>query len=132
MDLSLKMKTFLAYWCLGSYPRKNYMVDPNNLISVANTKINQKQKMLGLIITTSNESKFYFAEAYIGNSITSSSSETTEHSRKYLLNFYENTINLKDILDKAGAKLIKDKTKADIDLSPEGLEKDSILNLLKK
>ena len=39
-------------------------------------------------------------------------------------------IELKDILEKAGAKFVKDKEKCDIDLSPETLEKDTILNLL--
>ena len=108
----------------------NYMVDPNNLVSVVESKITQKQKILGLLVTTLNGSRFYFAETYIGKSITSSNSDFVEHSRKYLFNFYENTINLKDILDKAGAKIIEDKDKADIDLSPEELEKDSILKLL--
>lgn len=108
----------------------NYMVDPNNLVSIAESKIDQKQKILGLIVTTLNGSRFYFVETYVGKSITSSNSDFVEHSRKYLFDFYENTINLKDILDKAGAKIVKDKTKADIDLSPEELEKDSILNLL--
>ena len=56
---------------------------------------------------------------------------------EYLLDFYENTISLKDILEKSGAKIVNDKENIDdednidIDLSPEVLEKDSILNLLK-
>jgi len=112
--------------------RKNYMVDPNNLISVANSKINQKEKILGLLVTTFNECRFYFTETYIGNSITASNSEVAEHSRKYLFGFYENTISLKDVLTNAGAKIVSEKDASDIDLSPEGLEKDSILNLLKK
>jgi len=110
---------------------QNYMVNPNHLISVATSSINQKEKVLGLLITTSNECRFYFAETYLGRSITSSESEFVEHSRQYLLDFYENTISLNDILLKAGAKIVDNKEKADIDLSPEALEKDSILNLLK-
>lgn len=111
--------------------RKNYMVNPNNVISVAKSKINQKQKILGLLITTSNECKFYFTETYIGRSITSYGSDFVEHSRKYLFDFYENTISLKDILIKAGAKIISNKDKADIDLSPESLEKGTFMSLLK-
>lgn len=111
--------------------KQNYMVNPNNLLAVASSKINQKQKTLGLLVTTTNECRFYFTETYIGRSITSSSSDFAEKSRKYLFNFYENTINLKDVLLKAGAKIVDNKDKADIDLSPEELEKDSILNLLK-
>ena len=106
------------------------MIDPNNVLSVAESKIDKRQKILGLIITDANECRFYFAETSIGNSITSSNSEIAEQSRKYLLNFYKNTINLNDILLKAGAVIIDTKENADIDLSPENLGKDSILNLI--
>lgn len=109
---------------------KNYMVNPNNLISVVQSEISQKQKILGLLITTMKESRFYFAETSIGRSITSRNSEVAENSRKYLMNFYQNSIELKDILSKSGAKFIDDKEKADIDLSPESLDKNSILDLL--
>lgn len=112
--------------------RKNYMVNPNNLVAVTSSKINKRQKILGLLVITTNECRFYFTEANIGGSITSSNSKFAEHSRQYLFNFYENTISLKDILKKAGAKMIDSKDKADIDLSPEELEKDSILNVLIK
>jgi len=111
---------------------ENYMVNPNNIVSVVQSEISQKQKILGLLITTINESRFYFAETSIGMSITSSNSKFAENSRKYFLNFYQNSIELKDILLKAGAELVNNKDKRDIDLSPESLEKDSILNLLLK
>ena len=108
----------------------NYMVNPNNLVLAVQSEISQKQKILGLLITTTERSRFYFAETSIGRSITSSNSEFAENSRKYLISFYQNSIELKDILSKSGAELVDDKEKADIDLSPESLEKDSILNLL--
>ena len=111
---------------------KNYMINPNNVVSIAKTKINQKQKMLGLIVTTTNECRFYFCETNLGKDITSSEKDFVEHSRKYLFDFYTNTISLNDILKKAGAKLVEDKEKCDIDLSPEKLEKDSILTLINK
>jgi len=111
--------------------RNNYMIDPNDLVSVALSKIVEQEKILGLLVTTTNESKFYFAETYVGRSITSSGSDFAEHSRKYLFNFYENTIDLDSILEKAGAEIIRDKEdEYDIDLSPEKLEKDSILKLI--
>lgn len=109
---------------------KNYIVNPNNIVSVVQSEISQRQKVLGLLITTMKENKFYFAETSVGMSITSSNSVPAENSRKYLINFYQNSIELKDILLKAGAKLVDNKDKSDIDLSPENLEKDSILDLL--
>ena len=108
----------------------NYMINPNSIVTVVQSEISQKQKILGLLITTTKESRFYFAETSIGMSITSSDSKWAENSRKYLINFYQNSIELKDVLLRAGAKLVDDKTESTIDLSPESLEKDTILNLL--
>ena len=110
--------------------KKNYMVNPNNVMSIAKASINQRQKVLGLIVTTTGGCKFYFTETYLGRSITSSGNEFVENARKYLFDFYQNTISLNDILKKAGAEMVEDKKDCDIDLSPENLEKDSILNLL--
>ena len=108
----------------------NYMVNPNNVLSIAKSKINKRQNILGLLVTTDTECKFYFAETSIGKSITSSGSAFVEHSRKYLFNFYKDMIILNYILEEAGAELVSDKENCDIDLSPETLEKDSIINLL--
>lgn len=110
--------------------KQNYMIDPNNLLSVAESTINQRQKILGLLVTTLKECRFYFTETYLGNSITSGNSDFAENSRQYLFDFYEDTINLRDVLENAGAKIVDEKEKSDIDLSPEELQKDTILNLL--
>lgn len=109
--------------------RENYMVNPNNILSTAESKVNQKQKMIGLLVSTTKENRFYFAESYLGRSITSSGSKFVEDTRKYLFSFYENMIGLRDILEKSEVMFV-DKDKAEIDLSPENLEKDSILKLL--
>jgi hypothetical protein len=108
----------------------NYMVNPNNILSIAQSKINNKQKILGLLVATPEECKFYYAETQMGNSITSYGSPIAEKAREYLFNFYTNTISLNDILEKAGAEIVTKEEEYDIDLSPEKLEKDTILNLL--
>src|SRR5205807_1744706 len=97
------------------------------------SKINKQQKVLGLLVSDDNESKFYFAESDIGKNISSSGSKFVMNAKDYLVKFYEDTIKLEDILVKAGANIIKEKdedTKIDIDLSPENLAKDTILKLL--
>jgi len=109
---------------------KNYTVNPNNVMAIANSTINQKQKILGLVVITENESKFYFTETYLGKSITSSKSEFVAHSRRYLFDFYSNTISLNDILERSGAVMVLNNTECDTDLSPEKLERDSIIKLL--
>lgn len=110
---------------------ENYMVNPNNLLSTVGSKINKRQKMLGLVVTNEKENRFYFTETNIGNNITAINKDYTEYIREYLFKFNQDSINLKDILEEAGAKLVEKKDRADIDLSPENLEKDSILELIK-
>jgi len=111
---------------------EDYMVNPNNVLCVAKSKIDKKQKILGLLVTSKDGCKFYFSEINIGKSITSSGNKHTEQSRKYLYNFYTNTISLNEILELAGAKIIREKENVDIDLSPENLEKDKIIKLCYK
>jgi len=109
---------------------QNYMVNPDNVLSIAKTKIMQKQKILGLLTVTTKECRFYFTEVNIGKSITVSGNPFVEHSKQYLFDFYRNTISLNDILAKAGNQIVQDSKKYDIDLSPENLEKNTIIDLL--
>ena len=108
---------------------ENYMVNPNNVVSVAKTKIDKEQKILGLLVTSVDECRFYFSEINIGRSISSSGNKYTEQSKKYLFDFYTNTISLNGVLKLAGAEIITEKDNVDIDLSPESLEKDKIIKL---
>jgi len=108
----------------------NYMVNPNNVISVANSVINQKQKTIGLLAITPEESRFYFAEFDLGNSITSSNKEYVAQGKEYLSEFYKNAISLNEVLKMAGAILVDKKEDCDIDLSPEAIDRNSIIKLL--
>jgi hypothetical protein len=128
-DIPVPFKILVAQENAGKM-KLNYMVNPNNVKAITTSIMDIKEKMLGIIVTTTKECRFYFAEASISQSITSSDSEAAQHSRNYIHDFYSNTINLNELLVKAGGKLVKDKEKCDIDLSPESLEKDSILNLV--
>lgn len=109
---------------------KNYTIDPNNVKGIVESKINKKEKLIGLVMTTPDECRFYFVEANMGSSITSSGTEYAHHTRRYLFSFYENMISLKEILESAGAILLNMNNGADVDLSPNVIEKDTILNLL--
>ncbi len=109
---------------------KNYMIDPNNVLATSGSTINQRQKVLGIVVTTTNECRFYFAETSMGKSITSSGSPFVEHARKYFFSFYKNAVSLNEILKKSGALMVGKDEKCDIDLSPENIEKDTIISLL--
>ncbi|MCC7574574.1 hypothetical protein KO361_03195 [Candidatus Woesearchaeota archaeon] len=109
---------------------ENRMVDPNNIVAITNSEIKHKQNIIGLLTTNGDKTRFYFAETSIGNTITSGLGNVANWSRKYLLNYYTNSINFKDILIKAGAKLVE-KEKCEIDLSPENIDKNTFIDLLK-
>jgi len=85
--------------------------------------------MLGLIVTSPKGNKFYFSEADIGKDISARGSKYIQLSRKYLVDFYTNMISLNEILELAGAKIVREKKDLNIDLSPESLEKDTIIKL---
>ena len=110
---------------------RNYTVDPNNVIAVANTNLVERQKLLGLILTSPEDQRFYFVESSIGRSITSSEDDHMNMSRNYMFNYYTDTISLDELLSCAGATIVRDREgKFDTDLSPDMLEKDSIIKLL--
>lgn len=120
-----------THWGSGPLTRgKDYMINQNNVLGVAKTKIDQRQKVLGLVRSTPNGCEFYFAEAYVGRSITATGAPYNEQTRKYLFNFYTNTISLNEVLVRAGAILVDNQEECDIDLSMETLEKDTIISLL--
>lgn len=109
---------------------EDYMVNPNNVVCTAKSKIDKHQKILGLLVTSKEGCKFYFSEINAGKSITSSGKKYIEQSRQYLFNFYTNTISLNKVLILAGAEIVTERGKTvDIDLSPENLEKSTIIEL---
>jgi hypothetical protein len=108
----------------------NYMVDPNNLVAVCKTNIDVKQKVIGLVVPTQNKNRFYFAETGLGGRISSGNQEYVTQAREYLLHCYHNSLKLEDILKKTGVKFVNTPEEADIDLSFENLEKDTIINLM--
>jgi len=109
---------------------KHYIVNPNNVKTVCKTKIDVKEKIIGLLISDKEGCKFYFSEVGMGNVRNSSGKDYVKHSRNYLRDFYTNTINLNEVLVEAGAVIVEDKEECDIDLSPESLEKGTIIKLI--
>ena len=113
---------------------ENYMVDPNNVICIAKSVIDKKQSVLGLVVPSETGNRFYFTETGIGNSRSSGDKEYMNQARKFLLNNYENSIKLRDILEKAGAIFVEsmEELEEGINLEYSTLEKDTILNLFIK
>lgn len=110
--------------------KKNYTVRPYNILFNTKINIDTHQKVLGLVITEPTETTFYIMEASIGRTISSSNTPTMVHSRNYLIDSTKSSIELKEVLRKAGGVLVEDRNNADLDLSPESLEKDTLLKLI--
>ncbi len=109
---------------------KNYVIDPNDIVCSVGTKIDDKQKILGIVTSAIGDVRFYFSESLIGTSITSGASKMINHARRYLVDFYIDTISLNEVLLQSGAEIVDTEEECDINLSLEKIEKDSILNLL--
>lgn len=128
-ELSVPYKILVAKEHPSDF-EEDYMVNPNNVLCVAKSKIDKHQKILGLLVVSGEGCKFYFSEINVGKSITSSGNKYTEQSRKYLYDFYTKTISLNEVLELAGAEIVTERGKTvDIDLSPENLEKSTIIKL---
>jgi hypothetical protein len=110
--------------------KTNHIIDPNNILASASVTMTRKQKILGLLISSPDSSKFYFSETDLGNRISSSDTPFVKNTRQYLYDFYTRPIDMRELLLSAGAELVDERDVADIDLSPEVLEKDSFLKLL--
>ena len=126
----VQCKLFVAHEKVRDLDR-NYMVNSNNIILSTNIEINQKQTNLGLIMSINNENRLYFSNVGIGESITSRNNAITMKSRNYMMANLTNPINLETILSLAGANIVNEKPDGEcIDLSPEALDKTSIIKLL--
>lgn len=128
-DIVVPFQIIIAQENINSF-RKNYVINPNHIKTIIHSKIDQNQKILGLLDVSDEKCDFYFSESYIGKSITSYNSKYIEQSRKYLFDYYRNTVSLNEILLKAGAIITDNVDECEVDLTPDSLEKDTILNLL--
>ena len=129
-NIEVPFKLFVAHESIKNM-KQNYMVDPNNIVAQAGSTVRQRQLVLGVVVVNDEESTFYFAETSIGNSISARGVKYVDDGLKYLKNYYTNTINLRSLLESAGA-ILSDQESCNLDLSPEKLEKDTIINLLVK
>lgn len=110
---------------------KNYMVDPGNIIASARLDVTARQQVVGLVAETDGEFRFCFAGIGLGKSISSKNGALAAYARKYLMSQYMHPLCFRDILDKAGADVVADRPDGDhLDLSPESLDKTTILDLI--
>lgn len=105
---------------------KHYLVDVNNMLAQTTIEIERQQNIVGLI----NDSRFYFTNVAVGNSVTSSNDERATQTREYLINSLTSTIMLRDVLERANAIVVSEPIEDCIDLSPERVIKNTFVELL--
>ncbi len=110
--------------------KHNYMIHPDKITTATKTKVDRRQRMLGLLVSDESGNKFYFSEADLGSGITAVNNTYVENTRKYLTQYNTNTISLNDVLVSADAELTNNEEECDINLSPVNIEKDAIIQLL--
>ncbi len=85
---------------------KNYMVDPNHVLMKTTLNISSPQNVLGLITPATDGNRIYFANINIGTSITNTYNDHTKHAQNYLVQTATQTLQLDDILIRAGATIV--------------------------
>lgn len=112
---------------------RNYMVDPNKIVSFSNSEIERKQKLIGFVHGDKEKLRFYFSESDVGSSISARRDQAADVIRDMKINF--DFYSLNEILKLANVKIVYEKTEdveIDIDLSYENVSKETIIELLTK
>ena len=139
---SLKINNFTSYVDGGEFEFivakasrddicKNYIVDPNNIIlRIPGNKLQKgmAEHFLGSIIV-SDDIKFVFTDLCTSNRSVSFNSDVERTLREHIVHDSKNRCALKDYLIKAGAIITEKPEEADIDLSINNLNRDSIISL---
>lgn len=127
-------KDKLNFEKFGNETRKNssYMVDPEKILLSVNIPITEKQTSLAVV--SREEGKVYFITTAIGRSIFSNTGKFTTLSKDFLLKTCKATIDMREVLELAGANIIselpKDEDNKDyIDLLPEALDKTTFISM---
>ena len=113
----------------------NHVVDPNDVLIRTRSELDMKQKILGLVKISPTGSEFHVSETNIGSSRTLRMKGYMKHALSYLVDFYTHPIRLSALLGRAGAIITsnpREKDDCDIDLSPEAIDKQTILKILAK
>jgi hypothetical protein len=115
--------------------RYNYILNPNKITfsQRMTIKSGENQKLLALLVTLEDETRIYFSEGVSGNDISLRNLDLNQKIRNYYNTMLLNIVPLSEILELAGAKVVRNVSSKDknyVDLSIEALGKDTILKLL--
>lgn len=111
---------------------QHFLLSAHETALVINSEIEGVEKFVGFIkADDEGNKKFILAEANFGKSIVSSNDDKGTLALKAVVNKYENSLLLPHLIYMCGGIITEDREEADIDLSLDKVNKDSILSLLK-
>jgi hypothetical protein len=109
---------------------RDFVADPNRILATSHSSMDESQKVLGIVTAVGGSQRFYFAEFKYGRGMSARSDARSEQTRRYLFNYYLNAISLNDVLRGACARFVDTAAEAEIDLTPESIDKNTIIRLL--
>lgn len=110
---------------------RHFVIDPNNIIFQTNVIIEDEQSFLWLVKNVAGKNRYYLTKSSIWNSIVSGNWPVTEKSREYFEASLVDSIDLRTVFALAWAIIVNEIPEYDyIDLSPENIDKTTIINLL--
>lgn len=118
---------------VGSAPKveANYMFDPNELILEAECNMVGRQQILGIFLPEMDgRLSFVLVNAGFGSMSVSGNTPHSDLARKALFYQFSRPISFRQLMLDAGAEIVTEGD-SDNDLRPEGLQKDTFIELLR-
>lgn len=113
----------------GDKITKDYMMNPKNLFADIKCKSTQKQTILGIFLPENEKQCFVVLNFGAGHARVSGYTEISNISTNALYQQWHKPYSLNKLIKEIGGKLVESKEEADIDLSLDALEKDTIVKL---
>lgn len=111
---------------------KNAMMSRSNMLFWAESSISSKhkQKVIGVLKIKDGVKTFHAFELKTGKGISSRSDEKSRNTIAFYDKYLESLLDLRTLVEWAGAKLVSSPDEADIDLSMASLTKDTLMGLM--
>ncbi|MBW2960539.1 hypothetical protein [Mesonia aestuariivivens] len=113
----------------GDAVDKDYMMNPNKVITELKTNAAQQQTVLGMLIPEEEKQCFVVLNFGAGTLKVSGNSEVSTLATRALVQQWTNPLSLNELLVALGAKKVEEKTQATFDLSLENLTKDRLMTI---
>lgn len=109
---------------------EGYMVDPNNITSIVNMKIEERQQNIGLVVNVNGENRFYFLDDSFGNNRTSVFDEKAKQAFDFYMTKLTTSIDLEEVLSFAGAEIVYNELEEDDYIDLVNIDKTTLIELL--